>query len=160
MRLDVSRSPSMRAAVEVMATLPKETTKQVRAHSKRVIQPEWKKGLAERAPERIFHTRLVAPASATVSDRGARLNAGSSRAKNFTRETEFGAYREQLNTYSRTSSKGRAHSVRRRTQRQFWHYTKKGHVVYPTARDMIPRIGALWVQTIVRTVHEQLEKIK
>ncbi|WP_144797703.1 hypothetical protein [Microbacterium paludicola] len=151
MQLRARRSPALKAAIEVLATIPNETAKQVRQHSKRVIAPEWKKGLAEAAPARVFHDRLVSPSTAYVSDRNVKLIAG--RNGDWVRETEFGAYREEYNTYSR---KGR--KVTRRTQRQFWHYTKGGHTVYPTAKRMIPRIGALWVQTVVRTVHEAFEK--
>lgn len=158
MRLVVTKSEALSAAVGVMATMPREAAKATRQYSKAVIEPEWRKGLARRAPERIFHTRLVDTSSALVSDRGVRLMSGSDRASNFTRETEFGAYREDFNTYTRRSKNGGRHRVTRRTQRQFWHYTKKGHTVYPTASDMIPRIAALWVQTIYRTVHETLEK--
>lgn len=138
--------------------MPRETAKLTRQHSKQVIEPEWKKGLAKRAPTRLHHERLVSKATVYVSDRGVRMVAGSDRADNFTRETEFGAYREDFNTYRRRSRKGKSHGVNRRTQRQFWHYTKKGHTVYPTAENMIPRIASLWVQTIYRTVHEVIEK--
>lgn len=152
MYLDAERSPALRATIQTLALLPKEMSKQIRKHTKSVVQPEWKRALAEQAPaERIFHTRLVGPSSAYVSDRNVRLNAGA--AGKFPRETEFGAYREEYNEYMRQGRK-----VRRRTQRQFWHYTKKGHVVYPAARDIIPRIGSLWVQTVVRTIHEMIEK--
>lgn len=157
MRLDARRSPALKAAIEVMATMPREAAAATRKHSKQVIQPEWKKGLAERAPgARQFHTRLVAPSQAQVSDTGVKLIAGKN--GELVRETEFGAYREELNTYTRRGVRGRAHQVRRRTQRQFFHYTRKGHVVYPTLTDMIPRVAALWVQTVHRTVHEAIEK--
>jgi len=158
MRLDVRRSPSLTAAIQVMHAIPNEVAKQVRRHSKTVIVPEWKKGLAEHAPgERMFHTRLVTPSTAYVSDSGVSLIAG--RNGDWVRETEFGAYREDFATYQRKSRRaGGTHKVTRRTQRQFWHYTKQGHVVYPTARNLIPRIAALWISTIWRTVHEELEK--
>lgn len=153
MRLDVRRSRELTALVQVLATVPKEVAKEVRARSKAVIVPEWKKGLAEHAPERLFFERLVNPSTAYVSDRGVKLIAGSNAAKMHPRETEFGSYREDYNTYST-----RRGSVTRRTQRQFWHYQPKGRVVIPTVSNMIPRIAALWVQTTVRTVAELLER--
>lgn len=152
MRLDARRSPSLAAAIQVMHTMPNDVAKATRQHSKAVIEPEYKKGLAERAPAaRMFHKRLVAPAQAQVSDSGVKLIAG--RNGDLVRETEFGAYREEVTTYTR-----KGHKVTRRTQRQFHHYTKKGHAVYPTITDMIPRIAALWVQTVYRTVAETVEK--
>ena len=158
MRLDVTRSAALSAAVRVMATMPRETAKATRKYSKAVIQPEWRKGLAEHAPgERMFHTRLVTPSAAYVSDRGVKLRAG--RQGGFPRETEFGAQREAWETYTRKSRKGGTHNVTRRTQRQFPAVRRKGYVFGPTARNMIPRIASLWVQTIYRTVHEVIEKI-
>lgn len=153
--LDVRRSPELTAVIQALATVPREVAKQTRAQSKAVIVPEWKKGLAERAPERVFHTRLVDPATVYVSDRGVRLIAGKNGA--FPRETEFGAYREEFAEYT-GRRRGKTFPVRRRTQRQFWHYVKGGRVVYPTASDMIPRIAALWIQTAMRTIFDLLER--
>lgn len=153
MRLDVRRSPELTALVQVMATIPRNVAKDIRQQTKAVIVPEWKKALAERAPERIFHERLVNPSTAYVSDRGVKLIAGSNRGGMFPRETEFGAYREDYSTYN-----SRRGSVTRRTQRQFHHFVKAGRVVIPAVAEMIPRAGALYVQTAYRSVAESIEK--
>lgn len=153
MRLDIKRSPVLSALVQTLAGVPREVQAEVRSQSKGVIVPEYRRGLAERAPAPVFHTRLVAPSNAYVSDRGVKLVAGSNAAGMFPRETDFGAYREEYTTYTR-----RGRKVTRRTQRQFWHYTKKGRVFYPTVENMIPRIAALWAQTAYRTIAEQIEK--
>ena len=76
MRLDARRSPSLTAAIQVMHTDAERSRQGDTTVSKAVIQPEWRKGLAERAPgERVFHDRLVASA-AYVSDSGVKLVAG------------------------------------------------------------------------------------
>lgn len=154
MNLDAERSPALRATIQTLAMLPREMRKQIRQHTKGVVQPEWKRALSDEAPSaRIFHERLVGPSAAYVSDRNIKLRAG--RAGSFPRETEFGAYREEFNEY--TARGGR---VTRRTQRQFWHFNPRGHVVFPAAARIIPRIGALWAQTTVRTIHELIEKAR
>ncbi|GAA3948917.1 hypothetical protein [Microbacterium soli] len=151
MQIDVRRSATLTALVQVMATIPRELAKQTRAQTKAVIVPEWRKLLAEKAPgERIFHDRLVTPSTVYVSDRGAKLIAGKN--GRFPRETDFGAYREDYATY--TTRRG---SVTRRTQRQFWHYVKDGRVFYPAVREFIPRAWALYAQTAYRTVAEAME---
>lgn len=155
MRLDVRRSRELTAVVQALAVVPREVAKETRARSKSVIAPEFKKGLAERAPAPIFFSRLVNRSTVYVTDRGVRMVAGSNAAKGFPRETEFGAYREEFKTYST-----RRGTTTRRTQRQFWHFQPKGRVVIPTVSDMIPRIAALWVQTAVRTVFDLIEKAK
>lgn len=152
MRLDVRRSPQLTALVQTMATIPREVAKEVRGQTKAVIVPEFKKLLAEKAPgERIFHTRLVAPSTAYVSDRNVRFIGGAN--GKFPRETEFGAYREEYTTYQT-----RRGSVTRRTQRQFWHYLKGGRVFYPAVAEMIPRAASLYIQTAYRTIAESIEK--
>lgn len=151
MQLDVRRSPSLTAAIQVMTTMPREAAKETRKYSKAVIAPEWKKALSAEAPAaEIFQDRLVKPSTVYVGDSGVRLVAGKGA---LVRQTEFGAAREKFNTYRRDG-----HNVTRRTQRQFWNYRDEGHVVYPAAADIIPRIAALWVQTIYRTVAETIER--
>jgi hypothetical protein len=150
-QLDVRRSPSLTAAIQVMATMPREAAKETRKYSKAVIVPEWKKALSDAAPPaRMFQTRLVKPSTVYVTDRGVRLVSGKGA---LVRQTEFGGAREAYTTYRREG-----HRVTRRTQRQFWNYRQKGHVVYPSASEMIPRIAALWVQTIYHTVAETIER--
>ncbi|PQZ60684.1 MULTISPECIES: hypothetical protein [unclassified Microbacterium] len=156
MRLDVRRSPALTALIQVLATIPNEVAKENRKRTKAVVVPEWKKGLAERAPgERIFHERLVSPSTAYVSDRNVKLIGGAN--GKFPRETEFGAYREEVAEYTGRRN-GTSFPVKRRAQRQFWHFQKSGRVVWPTASDLIPRIASLWIQTTIRTVHESIEK--
>jgi hypothetical protein len=134
-----------------MVTMPREAAKATRKYSKTVIQPEWKEGLAAHAPAAdMFHDRLVRPSAAYISDTGVRLVAGRG---DLVRQTEFGAAREHKTTYRR-----RGYKVTRRTQRQFWNYRAGGYVVYPTAENLIPRIAALWIQTIYRTVAETIER--
>lgn len=150
MQLDARRSPSLRAAIRVMTTMPRETAKLTRRYSKSVIVPEWKRSLERRAADPVSMRRLARPSTVYVTDRGVRLVAGRG---DLIRQTEFGAAREKFTTYRRQGD-----PVTRRTQRQFRHYRDGGYVVYPSAEEMIPRIGALWVQTIYRTVAETIEK--
>lgn len=151
MQLDVRRSPSLTAAIQVMVTMPREAAKETRKYSKAVIVPEWKKAVAQHAPAaRIFQERLVRPSTVYVADSGVKLVSGKGP---WVRQTEFGAARGYYGEYTR-----QGHRVRRRTQRQFYNYRDKGHAVYPAAAEMIPRVAALWVQTIYRTVAETIEK--
>jgi hypothetical protein len=133
-----------------MVTTPREAAKVVRKYSKSVIVPEWKKAVAAHAPAaQIFQDRLVRPSTVYVADTGVKLVSGKG---DLVRQTEFGAAREHFGNYTR-----KGHRVHRRTQRQFYNYRDKGYAVYPAASEMIPRIGALWVQSIYRIVAENLE---
>lgn len=157
MRLDVRKSAELSAAIAVMATLDREVAKATRTHSKRVIQPEWQKALDREATrDFFFFSHLTKNSSALVSDRGVKLTAGRTSATSLVREREFGASREEFNTYTRRGRNG-SYQVRRRTQRQFYHYNADGYVVYPAARKIIPRVAALWVQTVYRTTYDAIE---
>lgn len=155
MRLDVRKSAALTALVQVLAAAPKEIAKEIRGQSKAVIVPEFRKGLAERAPAAIFFTRIVNPSTVYVSDRGVKLLAGNNGGgpHGFPRETDFGAYREDYTTY--TTRRGK---TTRRTQRQFWHFVKGGRVFTPTISDLIPRIAALWTQTAYKTIADNAER--
>lgn len=154
MRLDVRRSPSLTAAIQVMTTMPSEAAKEVRKYSKAVIVPEWKKALTREASTATQEGRLAKPSTVYVTNRGVRLVAGKGP---WVRQTEFGARRDEYVKYRRKSKHG-SHTVTRRTKRQFPWYRQKGNVVYPSAENMIPRIASLWVQTIYRSVHEVIER--
>ena len=45
----------------------------------------------------------------------------------------------------------KGHKVTRNTTAQFKQRNMKGYVFYPAAREMIPRLARLWVQTVVKT---------
>lgn len=70
---------------------------------------------------------------------------------------EFGANREAFTTYQRRSPAGVTHTVTRRTKRQLAPVNKRGWVVHPAIAETAPRLVSLWVQTIVRIVHEAAE---
>lgn len=71
---------------------------------------------------------------------------------------EFGGTPGAYGTYQRRNPKsGGTHRVRRRTAAQLPVRVKEGRVLYPAVADAAPRLAALWVQTVVRTVHEAAE---
>lgn len=151
-------SRELQAALLAIASVGKEIQAQLRRHTKRVAEPEWQKGLAERASSKLDHKVLVKTARVQVRDTNVVLRSGATgKLKDITRPVEFGADRNQVKTYKgRRGSK--RFNVKRHTARQLGWRRKGGRVVWPTAEDMIPRMVSLWVQTTVRTFHEALEK--
>ena len=113
----------------------------------------------------IWTEQLVQGATRTRTDRaafaGVRVRAtGSGRITleagtrprtegDITHAVEFGDPRKTYNTYSR-----KGHRVRRRTQEQLPGPIRKGRVAYPSLAKVMPRIVSLYVQTVVRTIHE------
>ncbi len=69
---------------------------------------------------------------------------------------EFGDPNKTFETYTERR-RGQSVRVRRRTQNQLPGPIRKGRVVHPAFRSVMPRIVALYVQTVVRTIHEAWE---
>lgn len=70
---------------------------------------------------------------------------------------EFGTDRNKVSTYNRKSKNGGTHKVVRHASRHMPSATRNGRVIYPAAANSIPRFASLWVQTVVRIVHEASE---
>ncbi|WP_341941729.1 hypothetical protein [Microbacterium sp. LWH10-1.2] len=56
-----------------------------------------------------------------------------------------------------TSKKGKAYT--RSAGNTFGPNRRAGNVAFPAAREAIPRVASLWVQTARRTIHEALEEV-
>ncbi|AOX46706.1 hypothetical protein [Microbacterium sp. BH-3-3-3] len=153
------------ATIYAIRSVDRTLQKQIRQQTKRVAAPEWTKALAERADTRLEHRVIVGTAVVTVSNQNVRIQAaGKGRAlkgglqpKRDYNAVEFGANTGKL-TYQRRSRNGGTHRVTRVINTQLKpHAGKRGYVFWPTAREMVPRMGRLWVQTTVRTIANALE---
>lgn len=166
MRISVSESRVLQALIAAMKTMDRETAKNIRRFTKSEMDPAWRQAVAEHARTSLDHAVLASTARLAVSDQnvtlksasvGRSLSGGLSPKADFA-AVEFGVNRDKTATYTATSRKGKPFKVTRHTQRQMPPRVRKGRVVYPAAADIIPRLASLWVQTVVRTFHEQLEK--
>lgn len=166
LRISVHGSKQLQAIILAMKVLDRETKKILRRETKAMVDPEWRKAVTEHASTRLEHRVLADTARVRVSDQNVTLSSatvGRSLSGGLKPSThyylpEFGADRSQERTYDARSRKGTAYQVTRHTTRQFRPRNRKGYVVYPAAADIIPRIAALWTQTIVRGIHEAFEK--
>jgi hypothetical protein len=71
---------------------------------------------------------------------------------------EFGADRSKTSTYDRRNpTAAGTHGVTRHASRQMPPVTRTGRVAYPALAGTALRAAALWVQTVVRVVHEAAE---
>lgn len=162
--LDIKESRELQAVVLALRTANKDLVRDINFYSRKVIAPEFYKGLDSRARNMAELKLLAGTGRVKVSAQGVTLQAGGLSRRlsgglstDDARAVEFGAKRQVVETYRTKSRKGRAYNVTRHTQRQLKWSTKKGFVVYPTAVDLIPRIASLWVQTTVRLFAEAME---
>lgn len=170
MRISVHGSRELQAIIAGARAMPREIRKEMRGRTKAMIDPEWRRAVAEQVSghhtPRLASRVLGNTARAQVSDQnvmlrsahiGRRLSGGLLPSTHYY-AVEFGASPDGPTTYEATSRKGKKYQVTRATTRQLPPRNRKGYVVYPAAREVIPRLASLWIQTVVRTVHEQLER--
>lgn len=164
LRIDVRSSRELQALILSVRQAEKDVQREIRQRTKPVIETEWKKALAQEATTRLEHRVLVESARVTVSNQNVKLKAGQlakrlsggGRVHEIAKQVEFGATPRRVEYTGRRG--GKTFPVKRRTGSQFKPENRKGHVVYPAAARIIPRLAALWAQTAVRTFHEALEK--
>ncbi|WP_146134291.1 hypothetical protein [Glaciihabitans tibetensis] len=145
--------------------MDKTIASQIRKTTRAAIVPEWKSTLAQHADTRLQHRVLVSTAAATVTNLNVKLTAGSKGKplaggldpKTAAGPVEFGADQQSERTYVTTSRKGKSYRVTRRTSVQLGPRRRAGKAFYPAANEIIPRVLALYAQTVVRTLSDALE---
>lgn len=158
-RLDVTASRELLATILTMRACDRTIAKMVRKETRAVAEPAWRQALAERADSRLSQRVLVNTAVVSVSNQNVRVKSamkgrplsGGLNPKTDWHAIEFGADTGKTTTYD--SFRGHTRfPVTRHTARQLQPRRRSGYVFYPAANEMIPRLAALWVQTVVRTI--------
>lgn len=166
-RISILASAQLQATVLLLKGMDRELASQVRKAIKTITQSEWQEAVRGRTQTALQVRVLSDTARVTVSDQNITLKSatigkslsGGLKPSDLAHNAEFGADRKFTRSYTATSSKGKKFEVKNRhTRKQFSARNLKGHVVYPAAAKIIPRIAALYVQTTVRTFHELIEK--
>lgn len=139
---------------------PAEVRKEVGVHTKRAAEPIWFEETRGRADSRLQQRALVDSARVGVTARNVFLRSGSvgklssgTPVSVVSSAAEFGA--NPSKRVATTSKKGKAYT--RRLGNVFGSPRRGGHVVYPAARESIPRFASLWIQTARRTLFDALE---
>lgn len=162
--LSVRDSNALRATVLVLRELERPVVKEINTRTRDTLGPLWT-SLVELHAQRPIDQAVLAkgarikpgnPPTAIAASSRRRLRGGLVPAERF-HVREFGGNREAVKTYTRRSRRGGTHNVTRHTARQLPPRYRKGRVVWPAFAEFAPRAAALWVQTVVRTVMDQLE---
>lgn len=154
----------LKAVVIAFSRLPAEIKRQINEATRTEANPIWQDEVA---------SRLRSPMDRKVLGAGVQVKAGNPvvmRAATSTRAIggrlrpasdypgwEFGANRNKVTTYKRKSKRGGTHKVTRHTARQMPARNRKGRAIYPAFTAAAPRLGSLWVQTVVRCIQEAAE---
>jgi hypothetical protein len=167
-RISVNDSEAVRETIAALKLANKNVQKQIRAQSKRVIEPVYKEALATAAGStRSFYGQgIIQSARVKISEQNVTVSTGSTKGKfrngldmrKSIRSMEFGSSGGRKTTYNRKSRRGGTHKVTRLTMGQFGPKAPKGRVFYPAVRELAPRVISLWVQTVIREYADALER--
>jgi hypothetical protein len=155
--------PLLKAMVLALKAMDKQTRSDINKETRK-LTPDWSKAVAGKSRSRM-DAAVFGKGARVVAGNPARLVAATSRralpggggftADEHGRALEFGAAQaKESRSYSRKGSR----SFTRHTNTGLPAPNRKGRVVYPAFADIAPRITSLWVQIVVRNLHETFEK--
>ncbi len=160
-RISLLVSRDLATLVQAARSLPAEVSKQLRAQTRRVVEPAFQEELRERVATRLEARVLFDTARVSVRDDNVTLKTATvgsvhgTPASVLAGGSEFGGYPDT--EISSRTRKGKPY--KRRLGSTFRAPRRRGHVFFPSVQAFIPRAGALWFQTAYRTVAETFEKV-
>lgn len=160
-RISVLVSTELQTLVSAVQGMDEDVRGRIRKHTTIVVEPVWKERVRGQVKDRLQTRVLSDTAGVAVSDLNVVLKSGGigtmangTPKSALVKGVEFGADRKS--TKELVSKTGKR--FKRRTKAQFHLPRSRGYVVYPAAREIIPRIASLWIQTTIRTAYETFEK--
>jgi hypothetical protein len=163
--LKVGSSRELQAVVLALKAMDRSLARDLRRDTVKIMNPVWKSLVAEKASWHMDDRVIVKGARIKGGNPPTMIAAASRRALSGGLVPvqswpgfEFGADRNRTTTYARRNRRsGGSHQVTRHTTRQLARRVPKGRVAFPAAAEIGPRLASLWVQTVVRRVHEAAE---
>ena len=159
MRLDVRGSRELRDVILAINQSDREVQSAIRSYTKAELTRPWLEAINSRASSTLERRVISATATVAVSNQNIRIQSaakgrklsGGLQPKVDYPPVEWGAGKRKA-TYTR-----KGHRVTRNTTAQFKGPNRRGYVFYPAAREMIPRLASLWVQTVVKVYADIFE---
>ncbi|WP_053205842.1 hypothetical protein [Jiangella muralis] len=163
--LRVGDHRELQAVVLALKAMDRSLARDIRRDTVKVMSPVWKSLVAERASWHMDRRVIVPGTRIKAGNPPVMIAAASRRALSgglipvqSWSGFEFGSSQSRTTTYTRRNRRsGGSHQVTRNTTRQLARRAPKGRVAYPAAKEIGPRLASLWVQTVVRRVHEAAE---
>jgi hypothetical protein len=162
-KLSAKDAPAeLRAVILALHAAPKEMRKVINADTRATINPVWQSEVSQ-------HLTGAGRLEGQLLTPGTRVNAGNppvlvaaSSKKKVGRGVltpdanwpiyEFGAKGDKLSKMK--SKKGKTYG--RHTRRGLPQYKASGHVLYPALASVLPRVAALWSQSVIRIYMQAL----
>jgi hypothetical protein len=161
LRISVANSDVLQAVLVALKNIDKTTQKYIRQETKAQALPIWQDELTQHATTRLEVRVLSDTAKVTPSNQNVTLISaastkhmrGGATPALLAKAVEFGANRDDTKRF--VTHRGRAYS--KRSKAQFRSVNNKGYVVYPAFAKTVPRIAALWAQTVARAIWDATE---
>lgn len=161
--LKVGDHRALQAVTLAFKTLDRSLQRDIRRATTQTMNPEWRAAVSERASTTMDQLVIARGARISGGNPPKAIAASSSRSLSgglVPRDSwagfEFGA-NPRRKTYRRKSRNGGSHNVTRNTTAQLPRRNAKGRVAFPAVADIGPRLASLFVQIVVRRVHEAAE---
>jgi hypothetical protein len=163
--LRVGDHRELQAVALAMKAMNRDLAKDIRRSTVQVMNPVWRSVVEQRArtaqDQRVLGkgARIASgnpPVAVAASSKRA-LSGGLVPVESWP-AFEFGSNRSRKTSYTRKNRRrGGTHRVTRNTTAQLPARTPRGRVIFPAFAEIGPRLASLWVQTVVRRVHEAAE---
>lgn len=159
----------LRGAVLALKAVDRPVKKQINDETRGTLNQPWREAVATHADGSRMSNRVFGKGARVAAGNPARLVAASSKRAlrkgpggfvpdALGRALEFAdGDRSKKSTYTRRYKGGAAHEVSRRTLTGWPRARRGGLVVYPAVAEVMPRFVSMWVQIIVRNIHESLD---
>lgn len=165
MVLSVHGSRELRATALAMRLVARDVRNDINRGTRQVMNPIWRDGVARKAQTAMDRAVIAKGARIAAGNPPAAIAASSTRALSgglvpavSWSGFEFGANQSKVLTYQGRSPRGKAYTMRRHTTHQLPARNRSGRVAYAALADLGPRLASLWVQTVVRKIHDAAEK--
>lgn len=151
----------VRKVQKTFRALPRDLKNDIRKVQRASLNPIWREEMAasKGTPMHsvIFRsgnrTKAGAPMMLVAGAANRRLSGGATTGE-LAKAYEFGSTtRNNYTKYRRRSTKGKTHTVTRRTRKQLPSFRRGGWIAYPAAARAIPRLTSLHVQTLMRRIY-------
>lgn len=162
----VTATRELQAAVLSMKSMDRRLRSDVNRMTRTTFNPVWRDELNKRATTRVQRAVIAKGARIAAGNPPAAVAASSTRAlRGGLRPAdnpwpfEVGSKnRGRLVSVTRRTKSGGRVTFRRAAARQLRPYNRKGYAALPALREVAPRVVSGWVQLIVRSVYDALER--
>lgn len=159
-RISLLIDSPLRNMLAALRVVPAEVRKQVTTHTRRTAEPIWFDEMRGRATTRLQQKALVTSARVGVATRNVYLRSGSTGKLGsgtpvaiVAKAAEYGA--QPTRGIEQRSKNGKRYT--RRLGKTFGLPRSRGYVFNPAAREAIPRIASVIIQTARRALFDALD---